>query len=96
MGWDHVEPNKFGGYKKGRNDRRQTESVHGKNAGGNRINGDHVHYHKDGVTVTKGKKKYTLKRMYCGSCGKETMHRVNNQDTPYCTHCDTNSSSYPR
>ena len=51
-----------GGYRSERNDRGQHESLHGQTVKGGRISGDHVHFHKDGATVTKGGKKYTIKK----------------------------------
>ena len=52
----------MGGYRSERNDLGQHESLHGQTVKGGRISGDHVHFHKDGATVTKGGKKYTIKR----------------------------------
>ncbi len=68
MGWPNPKPNGYGGYKSERNDRGQKENLHGRDPSGGRINGDHVHYHKDGITTTKGGRKYTVSRRYCSSC----------------------------
>lgn len=62
MGWTKPDSNGMGGYRSERNDRGQHESLHGQTVKGGRISGDHVHFHKDGATVTKGGKKYTIKR----------------------------------
>lgn len=60
MGWPKPQPNGFGGYRSERNDRGQHESLHGPNVKGGRIHGDHVHFHKDGVTITKNGRKTTV------------------------------------
>ncbi len=96
MGWDKAKPNGFGGFRQERNDRGQHESLHGKNVKGGRITGDHAHFHKDGVTNTRGGRKYTVSRRYCYTCGKETSQRSNDGSTWYCSVCEKSRSSFPR
>lgn len=95
MGWDKPKPNGYGGNKMTRNDRGQNESLHGKNVKGGRIHGDHVHFHKDGVTVTKQSKKYTISQIYCSRCQRKTAHRVSH-GTSYCSCCESHLSSFPK
>jgi hypothetical protein len=96
MGWGKPKPNTFGGFKKERNDRGQHESLHGPNVDGDVSRTHHVHYHKDGMTVQKGKQKYTVSRRYCSNCCKETSQRRNNNDTWYCSNCQSHMASYPK
>ncbi len=96
MGWSDPKSNGYGGYKRERNDRGQNESLHGREVKGNRIIGDHVHFHKDGGTVTKNGRKYTVSRRYCSSCGKETTQRSNDMSLWYCSKCESHMHSYPK
>lgn len=97
MGWDKKpKPNGFGGYRSERTDRGQIESLHGREVKGGRIHGDHVHFHKDGATITKGGRKYTVSNRYCSSCNKKTSQRSNNGSTWYCSKCESHMSTYPQ
>ena len=65
MGWSKGKDNGFGNYRSERSDRGQKESLHGPNLDSKGyVRGNHVHFHKDGVTVTKGKNKYTIKKSH--------------------------------
>lgn len=60
---------------------------------------NHLHFHKDGVTVTNKGRKTTIlsSRRYCNSCGKETNQRSSDQgSTWYCSKCESNMGSYPK
>lgn len=90
MTWQDSKPNGFGGFAKKRNDRNQNESLHGRNVDKkDRIVGDHVHYHKDGATVTKDSKKYTLRKEYCPYCKKDTRHRWETSSEMKCLTCNS-------
>ena len=95
MGWSKPMPNGFGGFRQERSDRGQEESLHGKNVKDDRIVGDRVHYHKGGMTITKGKQTYTVSRRYCGNCRKETMQRCNGDDVWHCLNCRGHVTSCP-
>ena len=90
MSWSKAKPNGFGGYRQERTDRGQNESIHGQHTERGHVRGDHVHYHKDGMTVTKGKQKYTVSRRYCYTCEKQTSQRSNDNSNWYCSVCEKN------
>jgi hypothetical protein len=62
MGWSKPESNGMGGFRTERTDRGQNESIHGTSIkDGNVDHGNHVHFHKDGATITKDDgTKYTI------------------------------------
>ena len=96
MAWSNAKPNGYGGYKQERNDRGQKESLHGPTVKGKRITGDHVHFHKDGATTTKGDRKYTVSHRYCSNCRKEKSQRTNYMSLWYCSKCESHMRSYPK
>lgn len=96
MSWSKAKPNGFGGYRQEHTGRDHPESLHGQHVKGGRITGDHVHYHKDGMTVTKGGRKYTVSRRYCYTCEKETSQRSNDGSNWYCSVHERNRDAYPR
>ena len=87
MSCSKPKPNGTGAFRSSLIDRAQSESLHGPNVSGGRITGDHIHYHKDGATVTKNGSKYTMSQKYCAYCQSTVSHKTEDRVIWRCTKC---------